>query len=207
MGLTLFTLRLIAHVVTTVLSSVTLHPRAGLAAERIRKVRRGDPNPAPRGPRTRLSLRIASAAAVCECHPLRTRSAPIAGLIVLAFYGWATLPAPITPAPSPAPSEAPSRGVVGLASWYGAWHHGRLTAAGEVYDMRHLTAAHRRLPFGTWLLVTRVDDGRSVVVRVTDRGPYVPGRVIDLSRGAAKVLGMLEEGVVRVRVVVLEDAA
>jgi hypothetical protein len=61
MGLTLFTLRLIAHVVTTVLSSVTLHPRAGLAAERIRKVRRGDPNPAPRGPRTRLSLRIASA--------------------------------------------------------------------------------------------------------------------------------------------------
>lgn len=84
----------------------------------------------------------------------------------------------------------------GLASWYGSAHHGRLTASGERFDMRAMTAAHKSLPFGTRLRVSL--DGRSVTVRITDRGPYVAGRVLDLSRGAAARLGMIDRGVARV---------
>ncbi len=82
----------------------------------------------------------------------------------------------------------------GTASWYGIPFHGRKTASGETYDMNGMTCAHRTLPFGTVLLVTNTDNGRSATVRVTDRGPYVSGRIIDLSRGAASSLGMLETG-------------
>ena len=99
----------------------------------------------------------------------------------------------------------PTKRIVGLASWYGQRHQGRPTASGEAYDMNRLTAAHRTLPFGTRLRVTNVENGRSVVVRVNDRGPHVPGRVLDLSLGAAKALGMVSEGVGRVEVVVLAD--
>lgn len=92
---------------------------------------------------------------------------------------------------------------VGLASWYGKPYHGRRTASGEVYNMYGVSAAHRTLPFGTRVRVTRLDNGRSIVVRINDRGPFVRGRIIDLSYGAAKKLGMVQEGVVKVRIEVL----
>jgi rare lipoprotein A len=87
---------------------------------------------------------------------------------------------------------------IGTASWYGRWHHGRETASGEVFDMYRLTAAHRTLPLGSRVLVTAVETGRSVVVTITDRGPYVQGRIIDLSYAAARRLAAVERGVIPV---------
>lgn len=82
----------------------------------------------------------------------------------------------------------------GGASWYGPGFHGRRTANGERYDMNAMTAAHRTLPFGTWVRVHSLVNGREVDVRITDRGPFIHSRVIDLSRGAAVALGMLGLG-------------
>jgi peptidoglycan lytic transglycosylase len=97
-------------------------------------------------------------------------------------------------------SSATSRAAaVGRASWYGEFHHGQLTASGETFDMMQLTAAHRTLPLGTRLRVTNLENGRMVRVRVNDRGPYVDGRILDLSLGAARALDMVERGVVPVR--------
>jgi len=86
----------------------------------------------------------------------------------------------------------------GLASWYGEDFHGRETANGEIYDMDAMTAAHRTLPFNTRLKVTNLDNGTKTEVRVNDRGPFVAGRIIDLSRSGAKELGMLGPGTARV---------
>ena len=86
----------------------------------------------------------------------------------------------------------------GLASWYGARYQGRVTASGERFDMKQLTAAHRSFPFGSKVLVTCPSTGRSVVVRINDRGPSPRGRIIDLSRAAARELGILSRGVARV---------
>jgi rare lipoprotein A len=86
-----------------------------------------------------------------------------------------------------------------VASWYGEWHHGRPTASGEVFDMAALTAAHRSIPLGACVEVQNLKNGRRVFVRVNDRGPYQPGRTIDLSYGAAQALDMVETGVTRVR--------
>jgi len=88
----------------------------------------------------------------------------------------------------------------GIASWYGEDFHGRPTASGEVYDMYKLTAAHKTLPLGVTAKVTRLDNNRTVKVKVNDRGPFVKDRVIDLSYGAARSLGMVEEGVILVRI-------
>src|SRR5574341_630740 len=99
--------------------------------------------------------------------------------------------------------ERASGSRVGLASWYGRWHQGRRTASGEAYDMNGLTAAHRTIPFGTRVRVTNLRNGRSAVVRVNDRGPYVPRRILDVSLGAAKALDMVDDGVVRVEIVVI----
>ncbi len=98
-----------------------------------------------------------------------------------------------------------SRFQVGLASWYGEYHHGRPTASGEVFDMAQMTAAHRTLPLGTRLRVTNLENGRMVRVRVNDRGPYVDGRVLDLSHGAARMLDMVERGVAPVRLDIVEQ--
>ena len=97
----------------------------------------------------------------------------------------------------------------GTASWYGHPYHGRRTASGEVYDMEQMTAAHRTLPFGTWVLVENRLDGRTAEVRITDRGPFVDDRILDLSAAAARVLGAVGPGVipVRVRVVALPGGA
>jgi rare lipoprotein A len=91
----------------------------------------------------------------------------------------------------------------GLASWYGPGLHGRRTASGTVHTGAALTAAHRSLPFGTRVRVTNLNNGRAVVVVVDDRGPFVRGRVIDLSLAAARRLGMVRDGVVPVRLEVV----
>lgn len=83
---------------------------------------------------------------------------------------------------------------IGLASWYGGWFNGHRAAGGELYNQNRLTAASRTLPLGTPVRVTNLRNGRSVVVRINDRGPYVRGRMIDLSRAAARELGMLRQG-------------
>jgi len=84
----------------------------------------------------------------------------------------------------------------GKASWYGAFHHGRRTASGEIFNQNVLTAAHRTLPFGTRVRVKNVRTGRSVVVRINDRGPFTPNRIIDLSRAAALAIGLNGVGLV-----------
>lgn len=94
----------------------------------------------------------------------------------------------------------------GIASWYGADFHGLATASGEVYDMEALTGAHRTLPLGTVVKVTNVVNGKQVLVRINDRGPYVKGRIVDLSRAAARELGMVEDGITPVQLEVLEVA-
>jgi rare lipoprotein A len=84
----------------------------------------------------------------------------------------------------------------GKASWYGAFHHGRRTASGEIFNQNALTAAHRSLPFGTRLRVTNHQTGRSTVVRVNDRGPFKANRILDLSRAAAQAIGLQGVGLV-----------
>ena len=102
------------------------------------------------------------------------------------------------------PRRGPVGGVqVGVASWYGPDFHGRPTANREVFNMYDMTAAHPTLPLGTWVVVTHLASGRSAVVRVNDRGPFVGGRIIDLSYAAARLLGLIGPGTARVRVEVL----
>jgi rare lipoprotein A len=88
---------------------------------------------------------------------------------------------------------------VGEASWYGKWFNGKPTASGEAYDMNELTAAHPTLPLGTWVKVTNLRNHLWVLVRVNDRGPVVPGRIIDLSYSAARMLNMSGRGIAKVR--------
>jgi len=92
----------------------------------------------------------------------------------------------------------------GQASWYGKLFHGRITTSGERYNMYRLTAAHRTLPFGALARVTNLESEKSVIVIINDRGPWVPGRVIDLSYAAAKKIGMVEDGVARVRLDIID---
>jgi len=91
----------------------------------------------------------------------------------------------------------------GVASWYGFPYDGRRAASGEIYDMRQLTAAHRRLPFQTWVEVTNLSNGKQVDVRINDRGPFVKGRILDLSQAAARDIDMLRAGTARVRLKVI----
>lgn len=99
--------------------------------------------------------------------------------------------------PSPQPSTYKEE--VGLASWYGHPYHGRATASGEIYDMEQMTAAHRTLPFQTIIHVENLDTGAAVDVRITDRGPFIAGRIIDLSHAAARAVNMLGPGTAHVR--------
>ncbi|MFP4082430.1 MAG: septal ring lytic transglycosylase RlpA family protein [Candidatus Aminicenantes bacterium] len=93
----------------------------------------------------------------------------------------------------------------GLASWYGPGFHGERTSSKEIYDMYDMTAAHPNLPFGTYVMVTNLNNGKSAVVRINDRGPFIKGRVIDLSYAAARMLEMTEEGVVPVKIEVIKE--
>ncbi len=104
--------------------------------------------------------------------------------------------------------ESPNRGTTqkGLASWYGAKFHGRPTASGEIYDMNRISAAHKQLPLGTVVLVRNRDNGKKLRVPINDRGPFVKGRIIDLSVGAARQLEMFGQGLANVRIKVVRLA-
>jgi rare lipoprotein A len=111
-----------------------------------------------------------------------------------------------TNSPSPTTSST-SKALLtleGIASYYADAFHGKQAANGEMFNMNDLVAAHRTLPFGTRLRVTNTANGKSVVVRIIDRGPYVEGRILDLSLGAAKVIDMVASGTARVRIEVVE---
>jgi len=129
----------------------------------------------------RLTGALALAAALCGC----------------ALFGWGAappVPAPVITRPSPS---------VGVASWYGPGFNGKRTSSGEIYDQEDLTAPSTPLPPGTRALVTKLQNGRSVEVRINDRGPFVKGRRIDLSHAAATALGIVNPGTARVRIDVI----
>jgi len=120
-------------------------------------------------------------------------------LAVIALAGCTT-PTPKTPSPQ-APPAAPTAELIGSgkASYYGSQHHNKLTASGERFDQGALTAAHRTLPFGTHVRVINTRNGKSVVVRINDRGPFVRGRIIDLSKAAFQSIASTRSGIIRVR--------
>ena len=101
---------------------------------------------------------------------------------------------------SPHVPRAPQGPETGIASWYGHPYHGRAAADGEIYDMEKMTAAHRTLPFGTWVRVTNLTNDKNVDVRIIDRGPFIDGRIIDLSHSAARAIDLIGPGVARVRI-------
>src|SRR5262245_31688362 len=117
-------------------------------------------------------------------------------------------------APLPPPRSRPSsipvdvgHSETGIASWYGYPYHGRQAASGEIYDMEQMTAAHRTLPFQTWVRVENLTNSKTVEVRITDRGPFIDGRIIDLSRAAARAIDLISPGTARVRLEVVRSAA
>lgn len=159
-------------------------------------------------PATRILLLLAFLAAGCAVsRPVaRLDSTPVSAELAI-------LPTPVpelgagadvseepVPAPSPRIHHASNRGQVGTASFYGGSFNGRTTASGDTFDESKLTAAHRTLPLGTRVRVTNLENRRSVVVTVNDRGPFVGGRVIDLSRRAAHALDFVDDGTTRVRI-------
>lgn len=139
---------------------------------------------------------------------LSPRGAALGGALAIALSGQACVwSVPLATAPSTDPALY---GVgwtqTGIASWYGEPFHGRTTAAGGVYDMDEISAAHQTIPFGTWIRVDNLDNGRTIELDVNDRGPFVGGRILDLSRAAARALEMIGPGTARVRITVIEAA-
>lgn len=120
----------------------------------------------------------------------------------------ATKPGPTVTANSPEleiPADTkPLLVETGIASWYGAPYHNRRASNGEVYDMHAMTAAHRTLPLGSIVRVTNLESKQSAIVRITDRGPFIEGRIVDLSEAAAEKVGMLQKGTVQVELEVLK---
>jgi peptidoglycan lytic transglycosylase len=125
-------------------------------------------------------------------------------LVVLGLLGVL-----LVPMPEETHGGASQTGQVGWASWYGKQHHGQKTASGETFSRWQLTAAHRSLPLGTKVKVTNLRTGQDVVVRINDRGPQGEGkrRIIDLSEAAAKRIGLVQRGVDRVQIVVVQKAS
>lgn len=109
----------------------------------------------------------------------------------------------LPPSRIPPPVTASRASQTGIASWYGPGFHGKATASGVIYNQHELTAAHQTLPLGTRVLVTNLDNGRSIEVLINDRGPFAKGRIIDLSYAAAETLGMIGPGTVPVRIEVV----
>lgn len=124
----------------------------------------------------------------------------VAMAIAIAALGGCDRSADERHEPGPRPKEKAHFAQTGRASWYGEGLKGRKTASGERFDPEDLTAAHRTLPFGTVVRVTNLRNNRSVSVRITNRGPFIRGRIIDLSPAAARELGMVKSGVARVRI-------
>ena len=133
---------------------------------------------------------------------MRTLQANALTLVAAAFFAACAAHPPVRP------MAAVDEGweETGEASWYGPGFHGKQTASGEVYDMEAMTAAHKELPFGARVRIQNLDNGRETVVRINDRGPFARGRIIDLSRAAARDIGMLGSGTARVRIRVVEGA-
>jgi peptidoglycan lytic transglycosylase len=123
----------------------------------------------------------------------------------LLFLVACSLPPSRVKLPSPASESRISQ--TGIASWYGPGFHGKATASGVIYNQNDLTAAHQTLPLGTRVMVTNLDTGNSAEVTINDRGPFAKGRIIDLSYGAGKALGMIGPGTIPVRVEVLESSS
>jgi len=119
--------------------------------------------------------------------------------------------APLTPAPGAVPGIAPVPATgyseAGIASWYGHPYHGRPAADGEIYDMEQMVAAHRTLPFDTWVRVYDLDNNKNVEVRIIDRGPFIDGRIIDLSHAAAQAIALIGPGIANVRLEVIHTPA
>ena len=133
-----------------------------------------------------------------------------AALVLSACHRKKSVKAPPPPAPPSSPATVAPEVVAnetGLASWYGHPYHGRQSASGEVYDMEQMTAAHRTLPFGAQVRVHDLDNEKSVDVRINDRGPFVNGRIIDLSHAAARAIDMVGPGTARVRLEILRTPA
>jgi len=124
-------------------------------------------------------------------------------LLALGFSGCHKKRARTVPPPTPAPAARPGDVETGVASWYGHPYHGRPAANGEIYDMEQLTAAHRTLPFNTWVRVVNLNNSKAVEVRIIDRGPFVDGRVIDLSHAAAMAVDLVGPGTAPVRLEIL----
>ena len=144
--------------------------------------------------------------------PVAAITAPVLALtLALALTGCGHKKhARVTPPPArrtPAVPAEVGHTENGIASWYGHPYHGRAAANGEIYDMEKLTAAHRTLPFNTWVRVYDLDNHKSTEVRIIDRGPFVDGRIIDLSHAAARELEMIGPGVARVRIEVIRTPA
>jgi rare lipoprotein A len=119
-------------------------------------------------------------------------------------------PADVAPPSATAPgtvADSPEGGETGVASWYGHPFHGRASASGEIYDMEQMTAAHRTLPFGAMVRVHNLDNEKSADVRIIDRGPFVDGRIIDLSHAAARAIEMIGPGTAHVRLEILSSPA
>ena len=131
----------------------------------------------------------------------RVLSILVAAFLLVASVGAAPVPNHPVPRVKSQASTRPYQ--VGKASWYGKKFHGRATASGEDFDMFELTAAHRQLPLGTYVKVTDLRNGKWVIVRINDRGPFVKGRIMDLSYGAARMLDF-HAGVERVRLDIVE---
>ena len=125
----------------------------------------------------------------------------LASLIVAVAFAAVLQAVPATPTHVTSQADAaPAWAQHGKVSWYGPGFQGRRTANGEIFDTNEMTMAHRSLAFGSKVRVTNLDNGRSIVVRVNDRGPYVGGRIADLSYAAASRLGFVEDGVVHARI-------
>jgi rare lipoprotein A len=133
---------------------------------------------------------------------MRNRALAIVLAAVVAWGGCARRKKPRAPVPARIGHTA-----TGVASWYGEPYHGRRAANGEIYDMEKLTAAHRTFPFDTWVRVVNLGNGKTVEVRITDRGPFVAGRVIDLSHRAARAIDLIGPGIAPVRIQVIRSPA
>lgn len=129
----------------------------------------------------------------------------IAAAAALSLLGCSSGPTKRTRYPNVALTRVEGYSETGLASWYGEPYHGRPTASGEIYDMHGRTGAHRTLPLGTRVRVTSLENGRGAVARINDRGPFVDGRIIDVSLTLAKELGLVASGTMRVRIESLDE--
>lgn len=138
---------------------------------------------------------------------MRKRRAPWSALAILAIVTGAAGCSTYHPAPAIPPPTPPAGPVVGIASWYGPGFNGRRTADGEIYNQEDLTAASVIYPLGSRVMVTNLRNDRAVEVRINDRGPYVDGRKIDLSKRAARIIGMIGSGTAPVRIDLLSAPA